>query len=503
MTRSRVIGIAPALIAVAWVASIVSGCGHHAPTNVPMQDVGRWRVGASNDPDPPLVGDNSITIVAHDSSGAPMRGSVDVMVSMPAMGSMPRMESRGNVKPAGAGVFRARYGLAMGGEWDVTVRLHPEGEPPIEARYRVSTSIRGLSMVEATPAASAAPDAVPTPPAADSSGDELGVVTVDAARRQSLGIRTAPAQVRDLATTLRVPGRVAYDEAHQAEVTLKFAGFVRTLATRVTGQAVRRGEVLFTAYSPELWSAEQEYLEALRAADASHGTPALAGSATSIADAARERLTLWDIAPQDLDSLERAGRPLPATPIRSPLSGIVVEKSIVEGSAFTAGQVLYRLARLDPIWVIASVPQQSAGIVRPGMAARIGDPYGGGAARQGQVSFVYPSLDSTTRTAEVRISLPNPGHRLQPGTYVDVEVITPAMKRLAVPESAVLPTGERALVFVDLGDGRLVPREVQLGVRAGGYYEIQGGLREGEVVVTSGNFLIASESKLRSAARKW
>jgi len=271
----------------------------------------------------------------------------------------------------------------------------------------------------------------------------------------------------------------------------------------VTGQPVRRGEPLLEVYSPELWAAQQEYIEAARAAQSDEGKSSLAGSSAEIARAARERLALWDISSTDIDQIARTGHPIEAVPIRSPVSGVVVEKSIVEGSPFQTGQVLFRIAALDPIWVIASVPQQDASFVRRGMAATIQDPYRGAPVRGGLVSFVYPSIDSITRTAEVRVEVRNRDGRLQPGTFVDVELATSSLKRLAVPESAVLPTGERYVVFVDLGDGRLAPREVRLGRRAGGYYEVLAGLAPGNIVVTSGNFLVAAESKLRSASQKW
>jgi Cu(I)/Ag(I) efflux system membrane fusion protein len=326
---------------------------------------------------------------------------------------------------------------------------------------------------------------------------------IEAARRQSLGIRTDTVRVRVLSGTLRVPGRVAYDEAHQADVSLKFQGWVRQLSANVTGQPVHRGQVLFKVYSPELWSAQQEYIEAVRAAQADQGNAALSGSSSDLARSARERLSLWDVSPADIDAIAREGRPIEAVPIRSPVSGVVTEKGVVEGSAFQAGQVLFRIARLDPIWVIASVSEQDAALVRQGMQAIIRDPYRDTVLRNGLVSFVYPSLDSMTRTADVRVTTRNADGRLRPGSFVNVELVTPDLKRPTVPESAVLPTGERHIVFVDVGGGRLVPREVRLGARAGGYYEVLGGLRAGDVVVTSGNFLVAAESKLRTPSQKW
>jgi len=425
-----------------------------------------------------------------------------VVVRMGQMGAMPAMESRGTVKLAGPGVFRAAYGLSMGGEWDVAVRLIPEGGRPAEAYYRLSTSIRGLTFASGTP-----------PPGTDSSGSiplattalapDSGAVTIDAARRQFLGIRTETVQVRTLATTLRVPGRVAYDEAHQADVAPKFGGWVRQQTANVTGQAVRRGEILLQVYSPELWSAQQEYLEATRAAQADQGKVSLGNSSAELARAAGERLALWDISPADIDAITRSGRPLRELPIRAPVSGVITEKNVVQGSAFQAGQVLFRIAGLDPLWIIASVPQQSAGLLRAGMAATIRDPYRSAAERRGRVTFVYPSLDSLTRTAEVRIEIRNGDGRLQPGTFVDVELAASALEGLAVPESAVLPTGARSVVFVDLRDGRIAPREVQLGARTGGYYPVLAGLHAGDMVVTSGNFLVAAESKLRTSVQTW
>ena len=229
-------------------------------------------------------------------------------------------------------------------------------------------------------------------------------------------------------------------------------------------------------------------------------TPELSASSSSIAEAARERLLLWDISAADLADIAHTGQPLQAVPIRSPISGVVIEKSIVQGSAFSASQVLFRVARLDPVWVIASVPQQDAALVRTGMGATIRDPYGSSSSTAGLVSFVYPSLDSVTRSLQVR-SAPTAATAWNRAPR-DVQLTTPLLRRLAIPESAVLPTGERAVVFVDLGDGRLMPREVALGARAGGYYEVRSGLRAGEVVVTSGNFLVDAESKLRSAGQQ-
>jgi Cu(I)/Ag(I) efflux system membrane fusion protein len=260
---------------------------------------------------------------------------------------------------------------------------------------------------------------------------------------------------------------------------------------------VRRGEPLFSVYSPELFAAQQEYLEALKPVAGATGGEA------DLAQAARQRLLLWDIAPEQLDAIAQSGKPLESIPILAPTSGVVVEKNVVQGTAFTAGQMLYKIAPLHPVWVLASVFQYELPLIRRGMDAVIQTPFLDSQSRRGKVSYVSPSVDPTTRTGEVRIETPNAGGDLRPGMFVDVVLERDLGKRLAVPESAVLFSGDRRIVFVDLGDGRLVPRDVTLGAKAGDDYEVLDGLREGEVVVISGNFLVAAESRIKSAAGKF
>ena len=490
--------------AFAWVAvgsAVLASCqnrggGAGGAEKAPMHAVGGLEVGVANWPDTPRTGDNAMTIVIRDASGKPSRGAaVDVMVSMPAMGAMPRMESRGKIQEVKPGVYRAVYGLAMSGEWDVSVRVRPQDGAVVEAAYRLSTSTTGLAFASGTPPIGQSPSVGET-------ASTLGTVAIDAARRQEIGIRTAPVQVRDLSTTVRAVGRVAYDESRQAEVALKFSGWVRDLRVDFTGRPVRAGEVLFTAYSPELWSAQQEYIEALRAP----GDSSMAGNGQSesdLASAARRRLELWDINPAVIEQIAREGKPREAIPILAPGSGVVTEKTVVRGSAFTAGQVLYKIAPLDPAWVIASIYQVDLPLLRTGMPATLTNPYLDERSRHGRVSFIAPALQAETRTGQVRVEVPNPRGDLKPGMFVNVELGVALGRRLAVPESAVLPTGERRVVFVDVGNGRLAPRDVELGARAGDYFEVLSGLEAGEVVVTSGNFLVAAESKLKSATQKW
>lgn len=487
-----------------WSAAVLAalllaaGCAPRASApNVPLQPLGDLQVGLANAPDPPRAGKNEVTIVVKDASGAPVRGAtIDPRFVMEAMGSMPRMESRGAVKETGPGVYRANYGIAMAGEWDVHVVVSAPGHAPASGDWRLSTSVPGLSFAGGDAGAATPNGATATSGATLPAAGADGTIVVDASRRQQLGIRTAPAELRDLSTTVRAAGRVAWDETRTRDVTVKFGGFVRTLAADFTGRPVRAGEPLMTVYSPELLGAQQEFLESQRAG-------AVDPAARDLAAAARHRLELWDIPAAQIEGIAREGRVREVLPVLSPVSGVVVEKKVVAGSPFQPGDVLFRIAPVDPIWVMASIYQIDLPLVRRGATVTIANPYLDGGARRGRVAFVDPTLSPDTRTGNVRVEVANPRGDLKPGMFVDVTLDVVLGKRLAIPESAVLPTGERRVVFIDLGGGRLAPRDVRLGARAGEWYEVLAGLKEGERVVVSGNFLVSSEAKLKSAGEKW
>ena len=490
------------LAGVAALAAFAAGCGHGG-TGAPSQNVGAYRISVATRPKQPTVGDNTLVIEVRDAAGKPLAGaSVEATVTMPAMGAMPRMESRGTVKEAGRGRYEARYGLAMNGDWTVDLAVSTPGAGPVRASYRLSTSTEEIDFESGTPAPGANGAGAPDSSAhahASPAGDG-GAIVIDATRRQEIGVRTEAIGVRRLTTTIRAAGKVAYDETRRSEISLKFSGWVRAIHVDYTGKLVRAGEPLLSVYSPELLAAQQELLEALRAAP---GTGANGGAPDStMAVAARQRLLLWDIPASRIDAIVRSGAAQEVVPIAAPMSGVVVEKNVVSGSAFMAGQTLYKIAPVNPIWVVASVYQYELALVREGMTGTIETPFLGAPTRRGRVSYINPYLDPETRTGEVRLEVANPAGDLKPGMFVDVLLQRDLGERLAVPESAVLFEGDRRIVFVDLGDGRLAPREVALGAKAGALYEVQGGLKAGDVVVTSGNFLISAESRLRSASGK-
>jgi membrane fusion protein, copper/silver efflux system len=474
------------------VVASIAGCGKReaGTTTVPAEETGErigvFQISLETRPGRPVVGDNTFRAALRDSAGRPVKGaSLAAIVSMPAMGAMPRMESGGEFKETSAGIYEAAYGLQMRGDWDVALSIRVPGTPDAEAVYRVSTNMTGVAFVGGSPPAGGTASVGTKAPSGEA-------VTIDPARRQAIGIRTELVAMQELRAAIRAAGRVAYDETRRAEISLKFSGWIRELRVDYVGRPVSRGEVLFTVYSPELLSAQQEYLEALRGQ----------GDA-DLAAAARQRLLLWDIAASTLDAIAASGKTMEKLPILAPVAGVVVEKNVVAGSSFTAGQTLYRIAPIHPVWVIANVFQYELPLVKVGMEALILPPFPGEPPRAGRVSYINPFLDPGTRTGEVRVVAPNPRGDLKPGMFVDVRLERDLGRKLAIPESAVLYAGERRIVFVDLGQGRLAPREVTLGAKAGDRYEVVGGVREGDVVVTSGNFLVAAEARLRSATSKW
>ena len=336
-------------------------------------------------------------------------------------------------------------------------------------------------------------------------GEEPGAdtsVTISPAKVQRLGVRTEPARMRELTRTIRAVGTIQADERREWVVSAKFEGWIEKLYVNATGQTVRRGQPLMEVYAPEPVSAEREYLLAWRALKEMSGTSeAVRASAEQLADAALERLRNWGISADQLERLQRDGKAARTLSLRAPASGIVMEKQAVSGMRFAAGDPLYRLADLSTVWLIANVFEQDLGAVREGQKATATVTAYPGGTFTGTVAFVYPSVSPDTRTAKVRIEIPNLDGRLKTDMAADVELAGTAGSAsvVTVPASAVLDSGTRQVVLVDRGEGRFEPREVSLGASADGYTEIRGGVAAGEPVVVGANFLIDAEANLRAA----
>jgi membrane fusion protein, copper/silver efflux system len=336
----------------------------------------------------------------------------------------------------------------------------------------------------------------------EGSGTVPGTVAISPERIQMLGVRTEAASLRPMAHTVRAVGTVAADERRIGVVNPKFEGWIEKLLVNTTGQMVRRGEALLEVYSPDLVLAQREYLVArAAAADMAQADAMARDNAKAIAAAALSRLKNWDISPDQLARLQRTGSATRTLTLSAPVGGIVMEKTALQGLHFGAGDTLYRIVDLSTVWLLADVFEQDLAQIRPGQSATITVQAYPGRVFEGRVAFVYPTVNAQTRTAKVRIEVPNPDLLLKTDMYATVEIAAPVESAtvLTVPDSAVLDTGTRQTVLVDRGEGRFEPRAVKLGARADGYVAVLEGLRDGEKVVTGANFLIDAESNLRAA----
>ena len=328
--------------------------------------------------------------------------------------------------------------------------------------------------------------------------DGFSVVRVPLERRQEIGVTTARVERRSLGGSIETNGVVAEDEGRVHAVNAKFSGYIEKLFVDRTGQSVRKGQPLLSIYSPDLVATEHEYLVALenaRALSASSSTDATAG-ARALLEATRQRLRLWDIPDSEIDRIERTRQVSKDLFLPSPVSGVVLKKDALPGMAITAGMPLYTIADLSTVWVLADVYQSETGAVAVGNPTQVTASFLSGETFRGRVDFVYPTLSEDTRTLKVRVVLPNPKGSLKPGMYVRVSLLGKGREGLAVPRSALMPTGERQIAFVETSPGVYAPREVKTGAQGRDFVEVLSGLTEGETVVTSANFLIDSESRI-------
>ena len=327
----------------------------------------------------------------------------------------------------------------------------------------------------------------------------LATISIDPQRQQLIGLRTAEASRGPVGSSWKTVGKVAVDETNVHHVNFKVGGFVDTVYVDYVGKAVRRGEPLFSIYSPDLLSVQQEYLLALRTRKALSGGGVAAGAGDDLVESARERLRLWDIPDSEVERLEATGKPTKALTIHSPMSGVVTKKDIVMGHRLNEGDMPYEITDLSRVWVLADAYETDLSRIRLGMPATLSLQAFPSRIFKGKVIFIDPILDPRTRTAKVRIEFPNPRRELKPEMFGEVTLQTEKREGLRIPADAVIDSGTKKVVFVALGDGKLQPREVQVGPVTGEAVEVLSGLAAGEKVVTRANFLVDSESRLRAS----
>lgn len=331
-----------------------------------------------------------------------------------------------------------------------------------------------------------------------------GQVSISVEKVQKLGVKTEQAALRALDKTVRAVGRVEVDEQHIHNIAPKFEGWIEKLHVKTTGEPVKKGQALFDVYSPELVSAQREYAIAVQGVaalkDADGDTRQ---SMQQLADASLQRLKNWDISEQQVKDLAKSGtarRSLTFHAFHTPVNGVVLEKKALEGMRFMPGEMLYQIADLSSVWVIADVFEQDIGLVRTGAKAKVKITAYPGKVFEGDITYVYPTLSPATRTVPVRLEIANPQGLLKPAMFAQVEI--PVIGKgavLAVPVSAVIDSGTRQIVLVQLAEGRFEPRAVKLGDRSDNYVEVLDGVAEGEQVVVAANFLIDAESNLKAA----
>jgi Cu(I)/Ag(I) efflux system membrane fusion protein len=339
-----------------------------------------------------------------------------------------------------------------------------------------------------------------TPP--QEAQEPMPIVVLSPDKVQLIGVRTAPVGYHVVDRRIRTVGKVEPDETRLAFVNTKIAGWVKKLYVNFTGDRVEKGQPLLSIYSPDLVTAQEEYLLALHSLKSSPtvtgGFLEVEASRKELLESARRRLLLWDITTEQIEELEKSGKPKTEMTLQAPLSGIVLEKMVLDGTYITPGMNLYRIADLSRVWIIADIYEYEAPIVKIDQEALITFAYEPGISIRASVIYIYPVLDPMSRTIKVRLAAENPDLKLKPEMFSNVEIMAATGARLTIPTEALIDSGPRKIVYVEKKAGTYEMRQVTLGVRGTNYIEVLKGLRKGERVVTSGNFLIDSESQLRA-----
>lgn len=457
--------------------------------DMPRYQIGELEIGVTTDPTTPLVGENHLIIELREPGGAPVSDvAINAYAEMSAMGTMPAMRKPASLRNTTPGRYEGKIELPMRGEWPLTIEIKDSNRGDQRLQFDLATNREGLIL--ATGAKSIGNANAGTDDASD-------VITIDNRRWQMIGVTTDKVKSRNLVKSIRAVGEVKFDERLFSNVTLKFDGYIGDLKANYVGATVKKGQVLFTVYSPELLAAQQEYLQTLK-----HRKNR--SSEDTLLRASRQRLALWDMSPREIQALEQRGTPKDYISIYAPRTGTLIERHITDGSAARMGQTLLTIADLSRVWIEAEVFEADLELVHVGMAATVALPY---LPKHGSypatVEYVYPYLKGDSRTGRIRMSLDNLTGELKPDMYTEVSLKADLGYRLSVPEEAIIVAGKSRVVFKDLGGGRLKPVWIKTGRRVQGFVEVLEGLSLGDSVVTSGNFLIAAETRLKTGVKQW
>lgn len=327
----------------------------------------------------------------------------------------------------------------------------------------------------------------------------MATVTIDPSRQQLIGLRTAPVTKGPIGATWRTPARIQIDPRQVRKINVKVDGFVERIYVDFVGQAVRKGQPLFSVYSPNLLAAQSEYLLALQTSETLAKGGALSEDGKRLIAAAQRRLELWDVPPAEMERLARTRQPTKTLTMVSPISGVVTAKNVVQGARVSVGEAPYEITDLGEVWTMADAYETDLARIKVGMKATLTLPAYPDRPFSGKVAFIDPLLDPKTRTVKVHLHFANPKRELKPEMYGEVVLQGATQEGLRIPADAVIRTGSRDVVFVARGGGKLDPRVVQLGAKDRDQVEVKSGLDEGQEVVVRANFLVDSESQLRAS----
>jgi Cu(I)/Ag(I) efflux system membrane fusion protein len=335
-------------------------------------------------------------------------------------------------------------------------------------------------------------------------------VEISAEQQKRIGVKTVKVDLRPMKKIIRATGRIESDESRQATVNAKTEGWIEKLYVDTTGGYLKKGAKLAEIYSPELVATQQEFLTALKwtketsvsPSDGNKAAPSnlnrmMARDASATLEAARQRLLLWDVSASQIEHIEETGQPMRTLTLYAPVAGYVTQKMVVAGMRIMPGEKMFDIVDLSSLWVIADIYEYELSLIKVGNQAVVTLAYLPGVELTSQVDYIYPSLSAETRTVKIRLKLANRGYQLKPQMFGNVEIKINLGRKLVIPESAVMDTGKAMVVYVELGNGVFEPREIKTGIRTDGYVEVLRGLKSGERVVASANFLVDSEAQLK------
>lgn len=463
-------------------------------TTIKLQNIGQtylagnYQIQIKLKPEKPKIGNNQLTLLIRDQNEQPVTDiNIEAYAEMPAMGSMQAMHEVISIENSGTGLYQGHYSLPMNGSWPLSITINSAKQGKAEALFDMNTSRSGVKLIRATPS-ELAQQLLPS----TETVQKLAAFNVDSYRRQLIGVTTSKVVFQKMIKTIDAAARVVYDRSKFTDIALQYDVWIGKLIADYLGKPTHKGETLFTVYSPELVSAQDEYLDSLKQHH-SHG----------LRKATRKRLTRWGIHSAQIKALQQRGRTIDYLPILSPVNGTVIEKNIVTGSAAKAGSRILRLADLSTIWVEGEVYESDLPWLKVGMETKITLPELPEHSYTATVNYIDSVLNPQTHSAVIRVQLSNDDGLLRPNMFANMRLLVDLGKRMIVPEQAVIYSGNQRIVFIDQGNGRLLPKKIKTGVRNQDMIEVLDGLALGDVIVTSGNFLIAAESKLKAGLAQW